>query len=237
MAGNVSVYSVFEIWSRTWYGVLVVRGTRRNTTIQDVGKTLAASRKAASSRELMPEEWVDAHGDHLYRYAFTRLREPEAAEEAVQETFLAAIRGAEQYGGHGTERSWLLGILKRKIIDMVRLRERDERVGMRQEFDPTSLLFDENGQWRSGVIPTVEADNQLELREIWDVVRRCLLSIPRAQADVFVLSVMEELDTERICRELQISRSNLWIRLHRARLGLAKCVSSKWFSESRGAYE
>jgi RNA polymerase sigma-70 factor (ECF subfamily) len=74
-------------------------------------------------------------------------------------------------------------------------------------------------------------DRAMQARELWQVVRACLSSLPQGQADVFTLSVMEELESEEICRQLDISPSNLWVRLHRARLGLAKCVSAKWFRE------
>ena len=144
-----------------------------------------------------------------------------------------------QFNGSGSQRNWLLSILKHKIVDQVRVRERQTANSTTQNFDPTSLLFDENGQWRGGVIPSIGPDTQLELSEIWDVVRQCLTALPQAQADVFVLSVMEQMESGRICDELRISPNNLQVRLHRARLGLAKCVSSKWFlvNEEAGEHE
>lgn len=194
---------------------------------------MAATPQDAAQTFLAPEEWVDAYGDYLYRYALSRLRVSAEAEEAVQETFLSGIRNLTQFSGTGTQQAWLVGILKRKIIDQVRLRERQKEKHSQEEFDPASLLFDDSGQWEAGNIPTVEPDNHLEAREIWQVVRDCLTTIPQAQADVFVLSVMEQMKAERICELLGISPSNFWVRLHRARLGLAKCVSSKWFLESK----
>ena len=64
--------------------------------------------------------WVDDHGECLYRYALVRVRKPEVAEDLVQETFLAAVRGYEKFGGRSSERSWLVGILKNKIVDHFR---------------------------------------------------------------------------------------------------------------------
>ncbi|MFK7818095.1 MAG: sigma-70 family RNA polymerase sigma factor [Planctomycetaceae bacterium] len=187
---------------------------------------------AETARTLNPENWVDDHGDYLHRYAWSRLRDANAAEEAVQETLLAAVRYADQYSGNGSERGWLLGILKRKIVDYIRRRQRYERDGSSydDDADPTAMLFDENGHWRSGVLPDTP-DKAVASRELWDVVRGCLDTIPKGQADVFVLSVMEEMDSEEVCKQLQITPSNLWVRLHRARLGLANCVGSKWFAD------
>jgi RNA polymerase sigma-70 factor (TIGR02943 family) len=183
---------------------------------------------------LLPEDWVDAYGDLLYRYALMRLRDPSEAEEVVQETFLAGIRHAGQFDGKGAQQAWLLGILKRKVIDTVRKRQRQDRYLAQDALDFTALLFDESGHWRAGLIPSIGPDDFVETSELWQVVRDCLSAIPQTQADAFVLSVMEDMAPEQICEELGITTDNLWVRLHRARLGLAKCVSSKWLEVGRG---
>ena len=182
--------------------------------------------------KLDPDAWVDEYGDYLYRYAWSRLRDANSAEEVVQETFVAGVRYQHQFRGKGSERGWLLAILKRKIIDFVRKRAR-----MRQEnqfedhADPTMQLFDENGRWKKGALPDMSPDRQMQASELREIVRDCLDGLPQSQSDVFVLSVMEDLPTDEICRQLDITPSNLWVRLHRARLGLAKCVSAKWYKE------
>ena len=180
-----------------------------------------------------PETWVDEHGDYLYRYAFSRLRDPNAAEEVVQESFLAGIRFQQTFTGAGAERAWLLGILKRKIVDHIRRRNRYDRDGVPEDTnDPSSRLFNQQGNWRDGSFSAMP-DDHLASRELWDVVRDCLKNIPSGQADVFVLSAMEEMDSDKICQELGISPSNLWVRLHRARLALAKCVGTKWHMDQK----
>lgn len=185
-----------------------------------------------SPQTLNPEDWVDQYGDYLYRYAWSRLRDGNAAEEVVQETLLAGVRFSGQYSGHGSERGWLLGILKRKIVDYVRLRQRYDRDGtsIDDDADPSAMLFDKNGRWQAGSLQDAP-DKTVEAGELWNVVQSCLDQLPRGQADVFVLSVMEEMDSADVCDQLGITPSNLWVRLHRARLGLAKCVGAKWFSE------
>jgi len=177
-----------------------------------------------------PDKWVDEYGDYLFRYALSRLRDDNAAEEVVQETFLAGVRFQDRYTGEGAERAWLLGILKRKLIDHVRRRARYDRDGSYEgSNDPSEKMFDQNGNWKTGAFPTLTPDNQVESKEVWDVVRGCLNHLPQGQADVFVLSVMEEMSSEEICKELGITQSNLWVRLHRARLSLAQCVGARWF--------
>ena len=179
---------------------------------------------------LDPSIWVDQYGDSLYRYAYSRLREVNAAEEVVQETFLAGVRYASQYSGKGSEQGWLMGILKRKIIDYVRARNKRNLVGAYEdETDPSAQLFDAQGNWKPGVLNWATAPGQnLEMEELWGVVQNCLDTLPKGQSDVFVLSVMEDMDSDQICEELDISSSNFWVRMHRARLGLAKCVGSQW---------
>ncbi len=183
---------------------------------------------------LDPEDWVDAYGDRMFRFAKRRLRDPSEAEEVVQEAFLSAIKSESSYAGRGSQQGWLMSILRRKIIDRLRLRGRRVEESWGATSDPTQLLFDEQGSWRVGSMPNVEADATVEGKELQEIVLRCLESIPKHYADVFVLKIFDELEVDEISRELEISASNVWIRLHRARLGLAKCVGAKWFAMDDG---
>jgi len=182
-----------------------------------------------------PDRWIEVHAEDLYRYAWSRLRDDHAAEEVVQETFLAGIKFLHQHDGSGSTRAWLIGILKRKIVDHIRRRARYDRDGISPDWDePEQAWFDAAGNWNGrgkGWLQPPEAS--LENRELWDVVRSCLTRLPPGQADVFTLSVMDGMESERICRELGITPANYWVRLHRARLGLAKCVRSKWFDDRK----
>ena len=180
--------------------------------------------------KLDPETWVSEYGDFLYRYAYSRLRDANSAEEVVQETLLAGVRYSGQYAGTGTVQGWLTGILKRKIIDLIRVRARNAaRGGLDAEHDPSNMLFDKAGNWKKGALKWEHsAEEKLQYDELQQVVQSCLTTLPRGQADVFVLSVMEEMESDDICSELGISAANMWVRMHRARLGLAKCVGEKW---------
>lgn len=178
-----------------------------------------------------PEEWVERYGDFLFRYALMRVRNEMMAEELVQETFLAGLRFGDQYAGHGTQRAWLLSILRRKISDHFRRRSRQTAERQPRRWTKESgRLFDEEGNWTLEVHRWSPPDRQMQFRELWDIISECLTTLPDTQADVFVLSVLEEMETEEICRQLEISRTNVWSRLHRARLGLARCVGSRWFT-------
>lgn len=201
---------------------------QRNTSMS-MEPSLNSQEMLADAEQFEPDQWVDRYGDYLYRFALLRLRDSTEAEEAVQETFLSAIKRLKQYSGSGSQRGWLLGILRRKIIDAMRERARRKNTVLEVDSDPTHLMFDAWGRFKAGALPVPMPDASLESQELWGMVRECLRHIAQAQADVFVLSVIEELDPEKVCQELDISMSNFWVRLHRARLGLAKCVAAKWF--------
>ncbi len=202
--------------------------------LRNVSKALAPYPQEARDTFVKPDEWVDVYGDYLFRYAFARLRMASVAEEVVQDTFLAALRHLDRFDRRGPQSAWLLGILKRKIIDTIRERAKLQRIELH---DPQNI--DENYVELGGRLvpdPALAQDRELDLvaSEIWQAVRDCLAALTQAQADVFVLSVMEQLSADFICEELAISREVMWVRLHRARVKLARCVSRKvdWVQES-----
>jgi len=173
-----------------------------------------------------PAEWVDRHGDTLYRFTLARLRNADSAEEVVQETFVAALRARDQYTGRGEEGAWLLGICKRKIVDFIRRRNRpDAPSGGESTTDPSAGFFDPKGNWRFDPRFTKgRPDAALEREEFWQALRGCLKGLPQRQADVFTLREIEETAGDEICKELGITASNLWVLLHRARLQLTRCL-------------
>ena len=178
---------------------------------------------------LNPSAWVDEYGDYLYRYAMSRLRDGEAAEEVVQETFVAALQHVDQYTGRGSERGWLIGILKRKIIDLIRARSRATSLQDDDGNDPSEALFDRSGSWRAEIRSAgYQPLDSLEREEFWQILRRCLEALPTRQADIFMLREMNDESTEGICKELEITPSNLWVILYRARLQLSNCMKSRW---------
>jgi RNA polymerase sigma-70 factor (TIGR02943 family) len=205
--------------------------SKRTTPDAASGDTPASTANMGQNR-VRQEQWVDEYGDYLFRYAFSRLNESNAAEEVVQETFLAGLRHRAQFRGAGSERAWLLGILKRKIIDLIRARQRAGAIGgddsEREASDATDQLFDAEGNWSTTAQRFASPEQRLSNQELWQIVRGCLKHLPKGQADVFVLSVMEDMDSDEICQELSISPANYWVRLHRARLRLASCVAAKW---------
>ncbi|QDV66510.1 RNA polymerase sigma factor YlaC [Rosistilla carotiformis] len=183
----------------------------------------------APDAPLRPADWVDEHGDYLFRYAISRLRSAEAAEEVVQQTFLAGLEHVQQFSGKGTERGWLTGILKRKVIDLIRVRQRTENLIAEDGGDPIDQMFDRSGHWKRSLGSTLmQPLDSLEREEFWPILRQCLHGLPTNQADAFTLREMDDMGTEEICKELAITPSNLWVLLHRARIRLAQCMKTRW---------
>jgi RNA polymerase sigma-70 factor (ECF subfamily) len=180
--------------------------------------------------EFDPAAWVDRHGDVLYRCALARLRDKESAEEVVQETFVAALRHQAQFAGTGSEGAWLVGILKRKIIDHIRQRSKaGVQLESPGEHDLAEILFDRSGAWREEFRrDDFRPLDSLEREDFWRVLRSCMEGLPSRQADVFALRTMEQRSTEEICKDLEITASTVWVLLHRARTRLANCMRSHW---------
>ena len=187
-----------------------------------------------------PTTWVDEHGDYLFRYAVMRLRDDTLAEDCVQETFLSAIKAIESYGGKSTERTWLTGILKHKIIDHFRRSVKETPIN-EEDVDPAAFdgLFNPEGRWKDhwnwSIKPTawnVSPDAVFQETEFFKVLQGCLSKLPERVAGVFALREMDGLETVEICEILSLSASNFWVMMHRARMGLRRCVELKWFKKA-----
>lgn len=173
--------------------------------------------------------WLEDHGDALYAYALQRVRNPDAAEDLVQETLLAGLAGLERFGGQSAERTWLMGILKHKLIDHLRKSIR-QRPLSELDVDVTSEFFTEHGHWKvSGPAWEGRPESAIENQEFRQALDRCLAKLPARLAQLFWLREAEDVGTEQLCQELGITPTNVWTMLHRARLGLRRCLNENWF--------
>lgn len=182
-----------------------------------------------------PQTWVETHGDALFRYAMLRLRDREIAEEMVQECFVAALDARHSFAAQSSVRTWLIGILKRKIVDYLRRCSRQRRAEEQMtEVDTETSFFDDRGLWRQGPHRWGgDPGRAVESRELQAALRQCLDRLPANLADPFLLREMNHLESEEICQVLDITATNLWARLHRARLILRDCLEKNWFRSSR----
>ncbi len=177
---------------------------------------------------LNPDQWVDNYADYLYNYTIVRVNEPIVAEDLISETFLAGLKSKDNFKGEATERTWLISILKRKIID--HYRKTNSKKG-KAEVHISYRDDASEGDWleENAADPFDRtAEDRMENRELGLAILECLEKLPKKQAAIFKLKTIEDYDTEAICKEYDITPSNLWVIIHRARKAMAECLEKNW---------
>lgn len=191
------------------------------------------------SDRLLTEQNLAVQRPVLFRYALLQLRDSGLADDAVQETLLAALQSASGFEGKAEMRTWLIGILKHKIADHWRRNVREVSV---PEFTQTNEDDDETkqeeffmstGHWNGG--PKVWADPEAALKqeEFWTIYEACQNKLPPKMAKVFMLRELVGLEADEVCREAGLSEANYWVTMHRARLRLRECLEIRWFNNTQ----
>jgi RNA polymerase sigma-70 factor, ECF subfamily len=191
-----------------------------------------------------PEGWVEEHGDELFGFAMARVRDRSAAQDLVQETFLAALRAITSFAGRSSERAWLFGILRNKLVDYYRLKGRETLLAEADSPVPEEgTFFHASGlradAWIKNLAPQAWAapDESLVRKEFQAVFHRCLARLPDKVAQVFLLKEVDGLAAEQICKDLNVSANNFWVMSHRARLALRRCLELHWFGRKKTGNE
>lgn len=174
----------------------------------------------------------------LFRYALLQLRDSALADDAVQETLLAALQSAAGFEGKAGLRSWLIGILKHKIADHWRrsARETGESDFDRPEDDDGLTeedFFMGNGHWNNGPKNWADPESALKQQEFWAIYEICQSNLPPKMARVFMLRELVGLEASEVCRETGLSDANYWVTMHRARLRLRECLEIRWFNTEK----
>lgn len=175
------------------------------------------------------QQWVERYGDGMFRFALLRVNDEVYAEDIVQNTFLAALKAKDSFAGLSSEKTWLFGILKNKIMDHYRQKKKNQKYGLSLEdyHDPCESDFDGRGHWQSlsfhwGLDP----EKAVADKELLQIFSGCMDTLSPKLRELYVLREIEGHDSETLCSELDITPSNLWVMLHRARNGLKKCIES-----------
>lgn len=180
---------------------------------------------------LNTDKWIDNYADYMYNYAVVRVNNGDLAKDLVQDTFFAGLKSAKNFQGKSTERTWLISILKRKIIDHYRkINSKKGQAEVRMNFYDDG---ENEGNWLEERVPQ-SWDNQseklIENEELKSQLDSCIDALPEKYAMVFRMKTIQEFETEEICKELDITASNLWVIIHRARTQLRKCMEDNWFN-------
>ena len=164
-------------------------------------------------------EWLETHADYLFNLAVGQVRNETAAEDLVQETFLAALKARDTFRGQSSDRTWLVGILRHKIYDHLRRVSRERLVHSdKSSSRPDQEAWDESVLWVHEVAAEcLEPSRRMELAEFRQALETALGKLPPRIAQVFQLYAVEERSNHEVCDRLGISENNLWVMLHRAR--------------------
>lgn len=179
--------------------------------------------------QLQPDTWIDKYADYLFNYAVGRISDAELAKDLVQETFISGLKSAKNYKGDAAERTWLIAILKRKVIDHYRkINSKKGKAEVRINYSGD----EDEGDWLEERVAdpfSKGGDDALENEELGLAIQDCIAKLPKKQAEAFSMKTIQGMSTEDICNELGINASNLWVIIHRARTALMGCMNESWF--------
>lgn len=194
------------------------------------------NKNQAESKTEIITQWVDLYLNDLTTWAYYKTSDKEVAEDLVQETFLSAFQGFENFENKSNPKTWLISILNFKIIDYYRNKS---KIKTKQEsdysiFNDESFLdkfFDENDAWRVSSRPQdwMETENLLDNPDFLEILYICIGYLPQQWNSAIILKYIDNKDGKNICQELGISPSNFWQILHRAKLQLRNCLDNNWF--------
>lgn len=190
-----------------------------------------------NNNKMDPAKWLDEHGDYLFRFAMKHLRDEAQAEDAVQETLLAALQAVNKFSGDSSPRTWLTGILKHKIVDIIRKQSRMTTHDDDEVFDKATdpgHMFDQRGHWLVAQAGWGNPESALDQERFWKAFSACLENLPPKLARIFSLRELSGLETAELCEVMNISTSNCWVILHRARLALKQCLEAGWLDNAKG---
>jgi len=186
--------------------------------------------KNSEKHKINPNKWIDAYSDYLFNYTITRVNDREIAQDIVQNTFYAGLKSMKNFKGEASERTWLISILKRKIIDHYRkINSKKGKAEVRMNYTRKS---DSDGDWLEEQVPDsmeINAEDTIINEELGLAILNCLEKLPEKQARIFKMKTIQGYETEVICNELDITPSNLWVIIHRARTTMATCLKKNWF--------
>lgn len=180
-------------------------------------------------KKLKPKTWVSKYSNYLFNYTITRVNDIEIAKDLISETYLAGLKSQDNFKGNSTERTWLVSILKHKIVDYYRKINSNKG---KAEVRMNMFSKDQEGDWLEERVAdhkdSTPQDN-LENTELGLAIENCLEQIDEKQTQIFRMKTIQNYDTEAICNVYDITPTNLWVIIHRARKSLADCMGNTWF--------
>ena len=182
-------------------------------------------------KEQLFRKWVNDYSDLLYRYCVKHLPDENLGRDLVQETFLSAWRNMDTFKGEASVKNWLFVILRSKVIDHFRKSNANKDAQLIYLDHNDSVFFDEEDHWQKGFYPrqwSVDFSNTAETKEFYHVFESCGKKLKQIQNSVFIMKYVDGLKSEEICKLLNITPSNYWVLIHRAKVQLRACIEKNW---------
>ncbi len=183
------------------------------------------------------EEQIVALRDYLMKFARLQLRNDAWAEDVVSETVLAALAKPQSFGNRSQLKTWLVGILKHKVVDTLRHHHREvcgSDNSADEEADPLeSIAFKADGHFAEPPADWGNPEQQFSSQQFFEILEACASKLPASQGRLFLMREWLELSSEEICNQLQLTPTNLYVQLHRARLRLRECLEFNWFMKAQ----
>ncbi len=195
--------------------------------------------KSDNDNNMLINEWIDSFSEHLLSWAFYKTSNKETAEDIVQDTFLAAYQAIGKFENRSNPKTWLTSILNNKIYDHYRknaklLIQNFPKTSNESDEDFLEKYFDENGKWHTKAAPTIwdSEENLLDNSEFLEVLQFCIKNLPELWNAAVSMKYISNKKGSEICQDLDISQSNYWQILHRAKLQLRECIENNWYKET-----
>ncbi|CAM5369326.1 RNA polymerase factor sigma-70 [Eoetvoesiella caeni] len=199
--------------------------------------TGVGSAESENTSLLSDTEFLENLRRQMHKFATLQLSDSHLAEDAVQEALIGALKNAKSFAGRAALKTWVFAILKNKIADTLRQKQRMAEASSLmhedEEEEDFSELFNKRGFWQADERPAIWGNPEASMQEgdFWRVFEACLENLPGHQARVFMMREFIELDSDEICSTVGITVSNLNVMLHRSRIRLRECLENQWFAK------
>ena len=175
-------------------------------------------------------EWVELYTSELFSWALHKLSDEELAKDLIQDTFVAAAEKIQDFRGDSAPKTWLFSILNYKIIDVYR---KKAKLPVTTNTSIFTDFFDEDGSWLKTKRPQPWHDDDPHLLDDHDfqlVLKKCMDALPEKWNSCMKFKYLMNKPGDEICQELDISPTNFWQIMHRAKLNLRDCIDKNWFA-------
>lgn len=184
---------------------------------------------SSRSDEFGPEQWLDEHGNILYKFAVLRVNDPHVAEDLVQETLIKAFANLDKFRNESTIRTWLFAIMRNEISGYFRQKQKENSARTQSNRKEDLIQLD---QLLCPKLTNEQFSTAVEREEFWDLVQICFEQVPEHLLETFLHRLANpDVKIETLCQELGVKPSNFSVRLFRTRLMLRQCLERSWMKE------